>query len=119
MEMDSHPRTSEIDISQATHPACTGSFTGVGASTSGAGPSTSSSQVSVGRARYVCRGWVSQITVKKLKFIARQYKLEDIVLRPSSIDRPHLPPSSYMAFSEAIIKGRASLFLHHFIEAVL
>ena len=42
-----------------------------------------------------------------------------MILKPSPTDRPHLSPHGYMAFSEAIIKGGASLPLHPFIEVVL
>ena len=57
--------------------------------------------------------------MKKLKLIARQYKLGEACLKPSPTDRPHLPLFGYMAFSEVIIKGGVSLPLHPFIETVL
>ena len=68
---------------------------------------------------YVCRDWVSQVSMKKLKLIARQYRLREEIHQPSPTDRPHFPPPSFMAFSEAIMRGGGSLPLHPFIEAVL
>ena len=90
-------------------PACTSSSTGTGALTSGVSASTNSAQALTSGSRYIYRDWVSQVTVKKLKLIARQYKLGEAILQTGLTDRPHLPLSTYMAFSKAIIQGGVSL----------
>ena len=99
MESDTQPQTTRGDLLQASHPARTRSSTGAGASTSGAGASTSGAgastsgagastsgaQVLAGGSCYICRDWVSQITVKKLKLIACQYRLGEAILKPSPL----------------------------------
>ena len=103
MERNTQPQTTRGDLPQATYLARTRSSTGVGASTSDA-------QVPPSSSCYICRDWVSQIIVKKLKLITRQYKFGEGILKPNPTNRLHLPLSGYMAFSEAIIKGGVSSF---------
>ena len=62
---------------------------------------------------------MSQISVGKLKSIAREYRLGDIACWPSLNDRPHLPPTGYMAFSEVILKAGDSFPLHPFVDDIL
>ena len=100
------------DLPPIVNPACTRSSTGVGALTSGAQASTSSS-------RYACMDWVSKITIKRLKLLARQFQLTNEVHQSRPDKRPHLPPPGMMAFSEPIKRRGISLPFHSFVEAVL
>ena len=112
MERDTQPQTTRGNLPQTTHTTHTRFSISVGASASGA-------QALVGVSHNIYRDWVSQISMKKLKLIACQYRLREEIHQPSPTDRPHLPPPGFMAFSEAIMRGGGSLPLHPFIEAVL
>ena len=65
------------------------------------------------------RGLVSRLSAKKLGFISRECRLEHLPHWATRDERPHLPPPSYMAISEAILKTKVFLPLHFFIDQVL
>ena len=65
-----HPQGTEGNLPPVIQSAHTRSSTSEGASTSSAQASTSGT-------RYVCRDWVSHISVKRLKLIARQFWLRE------------------------------------------
>ena len=69
--------------------------------------------------RYVCTDWMSRISIKRMKLIARQFYLSGAIRQPRPGEIPHLPPFGMMAFFEAIMRGWASLPLHPFLIAVL
>ena len=50
--------------------------------------------------------------------MAREYRLGDLVRWPKSDERSHLPPVSFMAISEEILKAGLFLFLHLFVDQV-
>ena len=76
------------------------------------GPSTSDTH-------FVCSNWVSHISIKRLKYFARQFYLPTAILKSDRNDRPHIPPPHMATFSKAIIQGEASIPLHPFIVEVL
>ena len=80
----------------AAYPACTRSSISVGTSTSGARASTSDSH-------NVYRDWVSQVSVKRLKLIAHQFRLKEEVCQPLPDKRPYILPPGMMAFSNSIM----------------
>ena len=106
------PQCTGGDPPPAAHLARTRSSIGVGSSTNG-------EQVSTNSSRYVCRDWVSQVAIKRLKYIALQFRLTREVHHPRPDERPHLPPRGLMAFSESILRGGVALPLHSFVEVVL
>ena len=57
--------------------------------------------------------------MNKLKDISHQYRLREEIRQPSPTDKPYLLPLSFMAFSEAIVRGGAFLPLHPFVEVIL
>ena len=59
-------------------------------------------------------------STKRLGFISREYRLGHLARWAAGNERPHLPPRSYMTFSETILKiGGVFLPLHLFIVQVL
>ena len=60
---------------------------------------------------------MSRISIEKLASVACEYKLGDLARWPKSDERPYLPPTSFMALSEAI-KAGVFLPLHPFIDEV-
>ena len=100
MEWDIHPHTVEGDLPHTSHLARTRSSIGVGTSTRGARVSTNGAQVPTASSCYACMDWVSKIIMSKLKSIAQQCKLGDKARWPGPNNRPHLPSSNYITFSE-------------------
>ena len=68
---------------------------------------------------FVCRSWVSHISMKRLKYLACQFYLFSTLCKPGPFKRPHLHHPRMMAFSKVIIWGRASLPLHPLLVEVL
>ena len=69
--------------------------------------------------KFACAIWVSKISIKKLKIIAKQLKLSIAITWPSLNDRLHNLPPCMVAFYEAIIWGGASIPLRPFLVEVL
>ena len=62
------------------------------------GPSTSGTH-------FVCSDWVSRISIKRLKFLTRQFYLPSTILKSGPNGKPYIPPPRLVAFSDAIIEG--------------
>ena len=67
---------------------------------------------------FVCSNWVSHISKKRLKYLTMQFHLPSAILKPSPNDRPYTPLPYMATFSEAIIRGSASIPLHPFLIEV-
>ena len=92
-EWDAQPQPIERGLPHTSHPIYTRPSTGGDASSSGTGPSTSGAGVPDDSFPYVCRDWVSWMTLGELKSITRQYRLGNVARLPGPNDRSHLPPS--------------------------
>ena len=69
------PQGTGGDVSPAANPAHT-------RSSIGAGPLTSTTQATTSGTHYVCRDWVSQVNIKRLKYIACQFWLSEELYQP-------------------------------------
>ena len=54
---------------------------------------------------FVCSDWVSRFSIKRLKYLTRQFYLPSAILKLDLNDRPYTHPLCMAIFSKAIIQG--------------